>query len=452
MRQQVPGLLLDRTTGVLAGTPEQATSYVIAVQLSDAAGAVVSKEFTLAVDEPQLRITNTSPLPGGAVGTLYQQRFLATGGRLPYTWAIASGSIAGVLLDSATGILSGTPSAPGTFSLSVSVRDGAGITVSRTFTVAIAPGALRLSPIQETLRSTAGEPFTLSLSASGGAPPYAWEVNGLPEGLEIDVTGQIIGAARVPGSYLFTVRVTDSARAIATELYKLDIMAPAVPALTVSGLPAVSKAAEQATFRLELAEAYSLPLSGQLLLAFAPETGSGDPSVQFSSGGRSLDFRIPAGTREVEMPAANVGVQTGTVAGTITLSLRMQTPGANLTPTPLTVQSIRVERSAPVITSVSFVRTSSGIEIRTTGYSTTREMTQAVFRFSAASGNSLTNSELTLPLDEAFGRWFRDTESAPYGGQFTFAQQFAIQGDPSAVNLVSVTLTNRSGTTTFEIR
>jgi hypothetical protein len=217
-------------------------------------------------------------------------------------------------------------------------------------------------------------------------------------------------------------------------------------------LPDVSKAADQATFRLELAAPYTLPISGQLSISFAPEAGTGDPAVQFSTGGRTLDFQIAAGATEAQLPSSSVGLQTGTVAGTITLLLRMQTPGANLTPTPATLQTIRIERSAPVITSASFSRTATGIEVRITGYSTAREITQGVFRFTAAPGNSLSTSELTLPLEEAFGHWFRDAESAQFGGQFTFAQQFAVQGEAGAVTPRSITLTNRIGSTTFDVR
>ncbi len=452
MRPTVPGLTLDRTTGVLAGTPERAGSHNITVELGDASGTTTSKDFTFTIEEPQLRITNSSPLPPGTVGVSYQQRFLATGGRLPYTWAITSGGVPGFTLEAGTGVLSATPTTPGTVNLTVLVRDSTGATASRAFTLAIAAGPLKLTPIPDTLRATAGEALSLPISASGGVPPYSWAVNGLPEGLDIDSSGQITGAARVPGSYPFTVRVTDTARASVTELFRLDVSAPSVPALRISGLPVISKAADQATFHLELAAPYTLPISGQLSISFVPETGTGDPAVQFSTGGRTLDFEIPAGATAVQLPTSSVGLQTGTVAGTITLLLRMQTQGVNLTPTPATLQTIRVERSAPVITAGSFSRTDSGIEIRITGYSTAREITQGIFRFTAAPGNTLSTSELTLPLDEAFGRWFRDAESSQYGGQFTFMQQFAVQGAAGAVTPVSITLTNRMGSTTFNIR
>ena len=448
----VPGLALDRVNGVLSGTPQQAGTYNLTVQLTDSTGVSTSKPFALVIEQPQLRITNSSPLPSGAVTSPYQQRFLASGGRPPYTWAITSGSLPGVLLDASTGILSGTATASGTFDITVTVRDAAAVAVSRNFSVTIAPGPLRLTGFPEALQATAGEPISITVAAAGGTPPYVWAVNGLPEGLEIDSNGVITGAPRVPGSFLFTVRVSDADRATATELVALEVKAPVVPALTISGLPAVSQAATQHSFRLQLASPYTLPLSGQLMLSFAADAGTADPAVQFSTGGRTLDFRIPAGSTDTELPLDAVGVQTGTVAGTMTFLMRLQTPGATITPTPVTLQSVRIERSAPAITSATFTRTSSGIEVRVTGYSTAREITQGVFRFRAAAGASLGSTELTLPLEDAFGRWFRDNESTQYGGQFTFTQQFAIQGDVAAVTPVSVTLTNRIGSATADVR
>jgi hypothetical protein len=248
------------------------------------------------------------------------------------------------------------------------------------------------------------------------------------------------------------VRVTDAARATATELYRLDITAPPLPALTATGLTDISSPADQHTIQLQVAAPYSLPLSGQLILSFAPEAGTGDPAVQFSSGGRTIEFTIPVGSTTAQFPAGSPGLQTGTVAGTISLSARLQTLGATLTPTPVSVRTTRVDRVAPVITAATFTRATSGIEVRVTGYSTSRDMTQAVFRFQASAGNSLGTSEMTLPLDEAFGRWFRDAESTQFGGQFTFTQQFTVQGDVNAVTPVSVTLTNRTGSATANIR
>ena len=452
LQSQVPNLTLDPATGVLAGTPDQAGSFGITVSVRDAAGGTASKSFVVVVQPPQLRITNTTPMPSGTAGTAYQQRFLVTGGRAPYFWSVAP-DVPGITLNTDTGVWSGTPTAAGTFPLTVFVRDSSGASTSRVISVTIAPGPLRMTPAPDLLRTLVSAAFTLNPSATGGMPPYAWSVNGLPEGLELNtVSGEIAGTPRSVGSYLFTVRVTDAARQTATELYRLEVAAPDLPSLSAAGLPAVAASADQSSIRLQLGAPYTLPIDGELMLGFAPDSGSGDPAIQFAGGGRRLQFRIPAGATEAEFAGSSAGLQTGTVAGVITLSARLETQGVTLTPTPVNVGTVRVDRTAPVIRSATFVRNGNVIEVRLTGYSNSREATQAVFRFSGASGVSLTRSEITVPVEETFGRWFRDAESAQYGGQFTFVQQFTIDGDANAVTPTSVVLTNRVGNATADVR
>lgn len=69
-----------------------------------------------------LTITTTSPLPNGTVETPYKAKFAATGGTSPYAWTITSGSVPGLNISS-TGVLSGVPSAAGSYFLSVQVAD-----------------------------------------------------------------------------------------------------------------------------------------------------------------------------------------------------------------------------------------------------------------------------------------------------------------------------------------
>jgi hypothetical protein len=70
-------------------------------------------------------IQTPSPLAAGTVGTAYSQQLAATGGTTPYTWTVAAGSSlpAGLNL-STSGLLSGTPTAAGTFNFSITVSGG----------------------------------------------------------------------------------------------------------------------------------------------------------------------------------------------------------------------------------------------------------------------------------------------------------------------------------------
>jgi hypothetical protein len=89
-----------------------------------------------------------------------------------------------------------------------------------------------------------------------------------------------------------------------------------------------------------------------------------------------------------------------------------------------------------------------------TGYSTARELTQAVFGFNAASGSTLqsTASSITIDTGSQFNTWFQDPNNSQFGSVFVYTQPFAVQGDVNAVLPSSVTLTNRIGSATFPIK
>jgi hypothetical protein len=71
-----------------------------------------------------LVIYTSSPLPTGTIDTAYATYLVALGATPPYTWSIASGSLpAGLSLDSATGAITGTPTAAGTANFTVQVED-----------------------------------------------------------------------------------------------------------------------------------------------------------------------------------------------------------------------------------------------------------------------------------------------------------------------------------------
>ena len=64
----------------------------------------------LAFDPGALTPLWPDPLPNGTVGTAYSYTLTAVGGKPPYTFLIASGSLpAGLSLNSSTGVISGTP-------------------------------------------------------------------------------------------------------------------------------------------------------------------------------------------------------------------------------------------------------------------------------------------------------------------------------------------------------
>jgi|ERR1700722_3703944 len=78
-------------------------------------------------------------LKGGVPGTAYSETITADGGTSPFAFAVTSGALpTGTTLNSTSGVISGTPSATGTFSFTITVTDSLGFTGSQSFTIIIA--------------------------------------------------------------------------------------------------------------------------------------------------------------------------------------------------------------------------------------------------------------------------------------------------------------------------
>jgi hypothetical protein len=228
------------------------------------------------------------------------------------------------------------------------------------------------------------------------------------------------------------------------DLFRIVVNVPTIPTVVLSGLASTVDPAAQPVIRMNLASPFPVELTGQLVLTFAPDSGVGDNTIVFSTGGRNASFRIPAGSATASFPASELALQTGTVAGSIRVSVQLQAGDVDVTPNPAPTFSARVERAAPVVRRVAFTRSSSNLTVQVTGFTTAREITEAVFRFTAT-GATLQTPEVRIPVQTLFGSWFQDSNSSRFGSQFTFSQQFTVQGDANALTLESVTLTNRMG-------
>ena len=450
------GLSLDSTTGTISGTPSAAGTYNFTVRVTDSAQGTATKAFVLTVAQvvQNPTIQTASPLPAAMVGVSYSVTLAATGGTTPYRWSLTSGSLPpGLSLASTTGVISGTPTAAGSYNFTVQVTDNAQVTGSKAFALTVGQG-LTIQTASPLPSATVAAAYSTTLSATGGTPPYRWSLSSgsLPPGLALgSTTGVINGIPTTPGSFSFTMRVTDSAQpsATATKALAMTVTVPACGSPSITGLAGTADPATQPQFALRLDAACPLDLTGQVSLFFSPDAvvAADDPAIQFvSTHNRTLDFTIRAGAQQAEFATGNSVFQTGTVAGTITVRVtKLSEAGVDVIPSSPPSQTVRVNRLAPAVTSAKFIPDSSSFNVEVVGYSTPREVTQGVFQFTPASGANLQTTSLTVDLRSRFSDWYSKPESAANGSRFKLVITFNVQGEVSAISAVSVTLSNGQG-------
>lgn len=223
------GITLD-TAGLLSGTPNAAGSFSFNVSVTDANGFSATQAYTVTVASPTIAIA-PSTLPTAMVGTAFSQPLNANGGTAPYSFAIGAGTLPSGLSLNAAGVLSGTPTAAGSFPVTVTATDANGFTGSQSYTLAVAPSVtFSFSPPGGTLaEAMAGEDYSAQITATGGAGPLLYSISsgGLPDGLTLNAsTGELTGpvsAAATVKEYVFTVQVRDNNGATGTATYTLAV-------------------------------------------------------------------------------------------------------------------------------------------------------------------------------------------------------------------------------------
>lgn len=159
----------------------------------------------------QLAIS-TSSLPPGTTGQQYSAQLAATGGEPPYIWTITSGSLPDGLTMTSAGLISGIPTRAATFPIGVKVTDQFNNTANANLSITVVQGTIIVTT-QSLPNGAQGVPYSATLGAAGGSPPYTWSItNGtLPDGLNLDAnSGTISGTPTTPGASPITVQVTDS--------------------------------------------------------------------------------------------------------------------------------------------------------------------------------------------------------------------------------------------------
>ncbi len=222
-----PGFDLVPTSGaagakVVTGIAIAPGSYTFTIQALDSLGNIGVRTFALKVS-PFAVLGSSQTLPDASISAAYSHTVTVLNGA-GVSWSPLSSLPAGLTLSTA-GVISGTPSAAGTFTFSAMATDSASATsVTFSFTLRVSSIALTDPTILPT--AVFGTPYSYTFTATGGGPTKVWSANGLPQGVTMSA-GTISGTPIFTGQTSFAVQVTVTDGVVpVTHLFTLPAVSP----------------------------------------------------------------------------------------------------------------------------------------------------------------------------------------------------------------------------------
>jgi len=349
-----PGLALS-SSGTVSGNPTTAGPALFAVQVTDASGAVATASVFMTVKPAGLSITTTA-FPSGVLNFEYPQQVLtASGGVAPYSFAITSGSLpAGLTLTD--GVISGTPTAAGTSSFTITASDSAGKQGSAQTSIVIRgagtdllllsggvsfslmtgadalPGAqtvaVQSTDVSQTLKySTAVSSASWLAVASDGATPGTFTLN---------LTQAALSLPAGTSNATVTLTCTSTACASKTQTFAVSLAVASPPAqLRVASTPlsfhALTTASAQSQ-SLTIQNAGSGSLNIMSVTCGAPWCSVGTLPSSVSSGpGAQVEItvdpsKLPAGSDSNQKFTYRTSVEITTSAGSASVPVILFVP------------------------------------------------------------------------------------------------------------------------------
>jgi hypothetical protein len=301
-----PGLGMD-SEGRIRGTPTTAGSYpfYVTVAWSNNAPCITQpssdRKFIINVGQGVQRLfVATSSLPEANLGQAYTAPALTVSSGSVSSWTLAGGSLPPGLNLASSGVISGTPTAPGTYTFTVQANGSPNSDTKQLSIFVLAPLEVQAlngakAPANGwTSKSTVNQTLTTGVKAVGGRGPYKFAAEGaLPPGITLDAgTGSLTGAGTTAGRFDTQIVVTDATGAKATVSWRFTIL-PLLQFVKGKGLPGGT-----------VDQVYSarIPVSGKdARTAQFAVSGKIPPGLELDDTGRLTGVLLKAGTYRIRV-------------------------------------------------------------------------------------------------------------------------------------------------------
>ena len=225
---------------LVSGTPTVAGSATLTVKATDSSAPMLSTSGQVSLTIAAAPVLTISSPPSGTVGVAYTGTIPVAGGTAPYTCKLVSGALEAGLTLGANCVITGTPTAPGSATVSVQATDSKspGTTSTAPVTITINPAPLAITT--GTLpNGTVGVAYSSTIGVTGGTGPYSCAITSgaLQAGLSLGANCLVSGTPTVSGTVSLGVKATDSSNPTLTTTGTVGLTINPAPATLTLGTP-----------------------------------------------------------------------------------------------------------------------------------------------------------------------------------------------------------------------